>query len=80
MPIIRERGCFDRTSGVSSFLPCVDVLLTSDALEMKESSLRAGKWISSCSQGIRFSALNVWLVPRLGSVGEAGFKTKLLIS
>ena len=34
-----------------------DVPLTSDAPGVKESSLRAGKWISSCSQGLRLPSV-----------------------
>ena len=40
-------------AGSPDFIPCVDVPSTSDALGVKESSLRAGKWISSCSQSPR---------------------------
>ena len=40
--------------GSTVFPPsCFDVPLTSDAPGVKESSLRAGKWISSCSKGLR---------------------------
>ena len=43
---------------------------------VKGSSFRAGKWISSCpvAEASGFPALDVWLVPRLGSIGEAGFE------
>ena len=34
-----------------------DVPLTSDAPGVKESSLRAGKWIGSCSQGLRLPSV-----------------------
>ena len=34
-----------------------DVPLTSDAPEVKQSSLRAGKLTSSCSQGLRFPSV-----------------------
>ena len=54
MLIIREKRCFDRTSGVSGISPLLFyVPFPSDALGVKESSLRAGKWISSCSQSLR---------------------------
>ena len=36
---------------------CFDVHFTSDALGVKESSLQAGKWISSCSQGFRYPSV-----------------------
>ena len=36
---------------------CLDVPLTSDAPGVKESSLRAGKMISSCTQGFRFPSV-----------------------
>ena len=34
-----------------------DVPLTSDAPGVKESFLRAGKWVSSCSQGLRLPSV-----------------------
>ena len=50
--------------GLRFFPPSLfDVPLTSDAPGVKESSLRAGKWISSCSQGRR--------VPSVGCLVDA---------
>ena len=43
--------------GLQFFLPRFDVPLTSDAPGVKESSLRAGKWMSSCSQGLRLPSV-----------------------
>ena len=34
-----------------------DIPLTSDAPGVKESSLRTGNWISSCSQGLRLHSV-----------------------
>ena len=42
--------------GFTGFLPSF-LTLTSDAQGVKESSLRAGKWISSCSQGLQLPSV-----------------------
>ena len=61
------------------FLPCFDVPFTSDALGVKESSLRAEKWISSCSQGLRLPSVGclVGAAAWLDRKGRLKTKTKI---
>ena len=83
--IIRE----DRYTAVATgqigstalFFPpsCFDVPLTSDAPGVKEASLRAGKLISPCSQGLRFPSVGCLVDAAAGPDGRGRLQKKSVL-
>ena len=65
--------------GLQFFSLVFDVPFPSDAPGVKESSLRAGKWISSCSRDLRFPSCGCLAGATARLDRRAGFEKKCLL-